>query len=89
MTLPHTDHTVNGKWEQNFLFPGGSGSLTGSLTRNISSVSSSYNQLSPLPHGHIKHGNSGGSMTMETTTTYLSGQGIEVLTSCPTQIKPN
>ncbi|XP_062388376.1 integrin beta-4 isoform X2 [Sardina pilchardus] len=70
------DHTnVNGKWDQSFLYPGGSGSLTGSLSRNISSASSSYNQLSPLPHGSYKHGSSAGSMTMETTTTYVSGQG--------------
>ncbi|XP_063075543.1 integrin beta-4 isoform X2 [Engraulis encrasicolus] len=70
------DSVVNGKWDQGFLYPGGSGSLTGSLTRNISSASSSYNQLSPLPHSSVKHGSSASSMTMDTsTTTYISGQG--------------
>ncbi|XP_041942650.1 integrin beta-4 isoform X1 [Alosa sapidissima] len=69
------DHTVNGKWDQSFLYPGGSDSLTGSLSRNISSASSSYNQLSNLPHANFKHGNSASSMTMETTNTYVSGQG--------------
>ncbi|KAL2101841.1 hypothetical protein ACEWY4_003602 [Coilia grayii] len=70
------DQVMNGKWDQSFLYAGGSGSLTGSLTHNISSTSSSYNQLSPLPHTSIKQGSSASNMTMDTTTTtYLSGQG--------------
>ncbi|KAM3860080.1 integrin beta-4 [Diretmus argenteus] len=55
------DHIMNGKWEQNFLFPG---------TRNLSTSSSPMSTLSSNYRG------AGGSMTtMETTTTYMSGQG--------------
>nr|XP_015212021.1 PREDICTED: integrin beta-4 isoform X3 [Lepisosteus oculatus] len=56
---------VNGKWDQSFLYPGGAGSLT----RNISTTS--YNQSSLSPSFRSP----GGTMTMETTTTYLPGQG--------------
>ncbi|XP_031424338.1 integrin beta-4 isoform X2 [Clupea harengus] len=65
------DQVMNGKWDQSFLYPGGSGSLS----RNVSSASSSYNQLSPLPQTNVKHGSSTSSMTMGSSTTYLSGQG--------------
>uniref|UniRef100_A0AAX7VMB4 Integrin beta n=1 Tax=Astatotilapia calliptera TaxID=8154 RepID=A0AAX7VMB4_ASTCA len=54
---------MNGKWEQNFLFPGGSG------TRNLSASSSPMSTLSSNYRG------AGGSYTTETTTTYLSGPG--------------
>ncbi|XP_071397592.1 integrin beta-4 [Centroberyx affinis] len=59
------DHIMNGKWDQNFLFPGGSAS------RNLSTSSSPMSTLSSNYRG------AGGSMsTMETTTTtYMSGQG--------------
>ncbi|KAM9336995.1 integrin beta-4 [Symphorus nematophorus] len=57
------DYTMNGKWEQNFLFPGGSG------TRNMSASSSPMSTLSSNYKG------AGGSFTTETTTTYLSGPG--------------
>ncbi|XP_045924379.1 integrin beta-4 isoform X1 [Micropterus dolomieu] len=58
------DYTVNGKWEQNFLFPGGSG------TRNLSASSSPMSTLSSNYRG------AGGSFTTETNTThYMSGQG--------------
>uniref|UniRef100_A0A3B4E937 Integrin beta n=1 Tax=Pygocentrus nattereri TaxID=42514 RepID=A0A3B4E937_PYGNA len=56
------EQLINGKWDQKFLFPGGSGSLT----RNISTSSTSYS-LSPRPGV--------GNQTMETTTTYISGKG--------------
>ncbi|KAL7829106.1 hypothetical protein SRHO_G00327400 [Serrasalmus rhombeus] len=56
------EQLINGKWDQKFLFPGGSGSLT----RNISTSSTSYS-LSPRPGI--------GNQTMETTTTYISGKG--------------
>lgn len=55
---------MNGKWEQNFLFPGGSG------TRNLSASSSPMSTLSSNYRG------AGGSFTTETTTTYLSGPGM-------------
>ncbi|XP_029933411.1 integrin beta-4 isoform X2 [Myripristis murdjan] len=58
------DHMMNGKWDQNFLFPGGSAS------RNLSASSSPMSTLSSNYRG------AGGSMTtMETTTTYMSGPG--------------
>nr|XP_046233840.1 integrin beta-4 isoform X3 [Scatophagus argus] len=57
------DYTINGKWDQNFLFPGGSG------TRNLSASSSPMSTLSSNYRG------AGGSFTTETTTTYLSGPG--------------
>uniref|UniRef100_I3KU81 Integrin beta n=1 Tax=Oreochromis niloticus TaxID=8128 RepID=I3KU81_ORENI len=58
------DYMMNGKWEQNFLFPGGSG------TRNLSASSSPMSTLSSNYRG------AGGSFTTETTTTYLSGPGM-------------
>uniref|UniRef100_A0A667ZBN2 Integrin beta n=1 Tax=Myripristis murdjan TaxID=586833 RepID=A0A667ZBN2_9TELE len=61
------DHMMNGKWDQNFLFPGGSAS------RNLSASSSPMSTLSSNYRG------AGGSMTtMETTTTYMSGPEIHL-----------
>ncbi|XP_061086823.1 integrin beta-4 isoform X3 [Conger conger] len=60
---PLQDQFMNGKLDQSFLFPGSSSSMT----HNISS--SSHTQVAPSYHG------SGGSMNINTTTTYLSGQG--------------
>ncbi|XP_026171140.1 integrin beta-4 isoform X2 [Mastacembelus armatus] len=57
------DYMMNGKWDQNFLFPGGSG------TRNLSASSSPMSTLSSNYRG------AGGSFTTETTTTYMSGAG--------------
>uniref|UniRef100_A0A4W6FCP7 Integrin beta n=1 Tax=Lates calcarifer TaxID=8187 RepID=A0A4W6FCP7_LATCA len=57
------DYTMNGKWEQNFLFPGGS------ATRNLSASSSPMSTLSSNYRGGA------GSFTTETTTTYMSGSG--------------
>lgn len=57
------DYVMNGKWDQNFLFPGGSG------TRNMSASSSPMSTLSSNYRG------GGGSFTTETTTTYMSGPG--------------
>uniref|UniRef100_A0A671PA15 Integrin beta n=1 Tax=Sinocyclocheilus anshuiensis TaxID=1608454 RepID=A0A671PA15_9TELE len=54
------DQFVNGKWDQNFLFPGGSGSLS----RNVSSSSSTYSHSTPRP-GVTNH---------SSTTTYISGK---------------
>uniref|UniRef100_A0A672NJS2 Integrin beta n=1 Tax=Sinocyclocheilus grahami TaxID=75366 RepID=A0A672NJS2_SINGR len=56
------DQFVNGKWDQNFLFPGGSGSLS----RNVSSSSSTYSHSTPRP----------GVTNNSSTTTYISGKGI-------------
>ncbi|XP_066499825.1 integrin beta-4 isoform X2 [Hoplias malabaricus] len=60
--LTSEEQLINGKWDQKFLFPGGSGSLT----RNISSSSTNYS-ISPRPGI--------ANQTMETTTTYISGKG--------------
>ncbi|XP_049916402.1 integrin beta-4 [Epinephelus moara] len=57
------DYMMNGKWDQNFLFPGGS------ATRNLSASSSPMSTLSS------NYRTGGGSYTTETTTTYLSGPG--------------
>ncbi|XP_030610581.1 integrin beta-4 isoform X2 [Archocentrus centrarchus] len=57
------DYMGNSKWDQTFLFPGGSG------TRNLSASSSPMSTLSSNYRG------AGGSFTTETTTTYLSGPG--------------
>lgn len=54
---------MNGKWDQNFLFPGGSG------TRNLSASSSPMSTLSSNYRG------AGGSFVTETNTTYMSGPG--------------
>uniref|UniRef100_A0A3B1JGI3 Integrin beta n=1 Tax=Astyanax mexicanus TaxID=7994 RepID=A0A3B1JGI3_ASTMX len=56
------DQMINGKWDQKFMFPGGSSSLT----RNISTSSTNYS-VSPRPGG--------GNQSMETMTTYVSGKG--------------
>ncbi|XP_068614260.1 integrin beta-4-like [Brachionichthys hirsutus] len=56
------DFMMNGKWEQNFLFPGGSG------TRNLSASSSPMSTLSSNYRG-------AGGFTKDTTTTYMSGPG--------------
>ncbi|XP_053092108.1 integrin beta-4 isoform X2 [Pangasianodon hypophthalmus] len=56
------DQFMNGKWDQGFLFPGGSGSLT----RNISTSSTSYS-LSPRPGG--------ANQSVETTMTYITNKG--------------
>ncbi|XP_041830234.1 integrin beta-4 isoform X2 [Melanotaenia boesemani] len=58
---PFPDYTMNGKWEQNFLFQGGS------VTRNMSPSSSPMSTLSSNYRG------AGGSFTTESTTTYMSG----------------
>ncbi|XP_050972902.1 integrin beta-4 isoform X2 [Labeo rohita] len=55
------DQFVNGKWDQNFLFPGGSSSLS----RNVSTSSSTYSHSTPRP-GVTNH---------SSTTTYISGKG--------------
>uniref|UniRef100_A0A8B9LGC1 Integrin beta n=1 Tax=Astyanax mexicanus TaxID=7994 RepID=A0A8B9LGC1_ASTMX len=55
------DQMINGKWDQKFMFPGGSSSLT----RNISTSSTNYS-VSPRPGG--------GNQSMETMTTYVSGK---------------
>ncbi|KAM9424577.1 integrin beta-4 isoform 2-T2 [Pholidichthys leucotaenia] len=57
------DYPMNGKWDQSFLFPGGS------VTRNLSTSSSPMSTLSSNYRG------AGGSFTTETTTTYVSGPG--------------
>uniref|UniRef100_A0A673CWW6 Integrin beta n=1 Tax=Sphaeramia orbicularis TaxID=375764 RepID=A0A673CWW6_9TELE len=57
------DYMMNGKWDQNFLFPGSS------VTRNMSASSSPMSTLSSNYRG------AGGSFTTETTTTYLTGSG--------------
>ncbi|XP_059360036.1 integrin beta-4 isoform X2 [Carassius carassius] len=54
------DQFVNGKWDQNFLFPGGSGSLS----RNVSSSSSTYSHSTPRL-----------GVTNSSSTTYISGKG--------------
>ncbi|XP_036383011.1 integrin beta-4 isoform X1 [Megalops cyprinoides] len=59
----------NGKWDQSFLYPGGTGSLTRNMTTSSSSHTQISSQLSPSYRG------AGGTMNIETTTTYLSGQG--------------
>ncbi|XP_062234922.1 integrin beta-4 isoform X2 [Platichthys flesus] len=63
------EFAMNGKWEQNFLFPGGSG------TRNLSSSSSPMSTLSS--NYRVGGGGGGGSssFTTETSTTYMSGAG--------------
>ncbi|XP_029977239.1 integrin beta-4 isoform X2 [Sphaeramia orbicularis] len=60
---PQPDYMMNGKWDQNFLFPGSS------VTRNMSASSSPMSTLSSNYRG------AGGSFTTETTTTYLTGSG--------------
>ncbi|KAM6897814.1 integrin beta-4 [Xenentodon cancila] len=57
------DYTMNGKWEQNFLFPGGSS------TRNLSASSSPMSTLSS------NYRDGGSSFTTETTTSFISGHG--------------
>ncbi|XP_048065195.1 integrin beta-4 isoform X3 [Megalobrama amblycephala] len=59
-TLPQ-DQFVNGKWDQNFLFPGGSSSLS----RNVSSSSSTYSHSTPRT----------AATNHSSTTTYISGKG--------------
>ncbi|TNN48639.1 Integrin beta-4 [Liparis tanakae] len=61
---PLPDNTMNGKWDQNFLFPGGSG------TRNMSSSSSSMSTLNSNYRGA-----GGSSFLTDTSTTYMSGSG--------------
>ncbi|XP_030631336.1 integrin beta-4 [Chanos chanos] len=58
-SMSDEDQIINGKWDQNFLFPGGGGSLT----RNMSASSSNYSLRSPT----------GG--TLESTTTYMFSKG--------------
>ncbi|XP_053197981.1 integrin beta-4 [Scomber japonicus] len=57
------DYMMNGKWDQNFLFPGGS------VTRNLSTSSSPMSTLSSNYRG------ADNSFTTETTTSYMSGPG--------------
>uniref|UniRef100_A0A8C1XZT4 Integrin beta n=1 Tax=Cyprinus carpio TaxID=7962 RepID=A0A8C1XZT4_CYPCA len=59
VTDPTDDQFVNGKWDQNFLFLGGSGSLS----RNISSSSSTFDHSTPRL----------GVTNNSSTTTYISG----------------
>uniref|UniRef100_A0AAY4CT15 Integrin beta n=1 Tax=Denticeps clupeoides TaxID=299321 RepID=A0AAY4CT15_9TELE len=61
------DQMMNGKWEKNFLYSGGGGSIT----RNMSS--SSYNQASP--RSPMTYEGSFGGATTEATTTYITGPG--------------
>uniref|UniRef100_A0A3P9Q285 Integrin, beta 4 n=1 Tax=Poecilia reticulata TaxID=8081 RepID=A0A3P9Q285_POERE len=58
------DYMSNGRWEQNFLFPGSS------TTRNLSASSSPMSTLS----SNYK-GGAGGSFTTEMHTTYMTGPG--------------
>ncbi|KAK7918950.1 hypothetical protein WMY93_010234 [Mugilogobius chulae] len=60
---PRPDFTMNGRWDQNFLFPGGTPS------RNLSSSSSPVSTMNSSYRG------GGGSYTSESTTTYLTGPG--------------
>uniref|UniRef100_A0AAQ5X677 Integrin beta n=1 Tax=Amphiprion ocellaris TaxID=80972 RepID=A0AAQ5X677_AMPOC len=64
------DYMMNGKWDQNFLFPGGS------TTRNLSASSSPVSTLSSNYRG------GGSSFTTETTTTYMSGPGRVDTSNC-------
>ncbi|KAJ0016250.1 hypothetical protein NQD34_014540 [Periophthalmus magnuspinnatus] len=57
----NNNFTMNGKWDQNFLFPGGSPS------RNLSSSSS------PMSTMNSSYRTGGGSYTSDTTTTYMTG----------------
>ncbi|XP_053536504.1 integrin beta-4 isoform X1 [Ictalurus punctatus] len=59
------DQNINGKWDQGFLFPGGSGSLS----RNISTSSTSYS-VSPRPGG--------ANQSVETNMTYITNKGGSV-----------
>uniref|UniRef100_A0A7N6ASR2 Integrin beta n=1 Tax=Anabas testudineus TaxID=64144 RepID=A0A7N6ASR2_ANATE len=65
------DYVMNGKWEQNFLFPGGS------MQRNLSASSSPMSTLSS------NYRTGGGSFTTETTTTYMSGPDARVSPGVP------
>ncbi|KAM6951482.1 integrin beta-4 [Aplochiton taeniatus] len=66
-SLSGEDQSLNGKWEQGFLYPGGASSGS----RNMSS-SSIYSQNSPMSTLNSNYrGGAGGSMNMESTT-YLS-----------------
>ncbi|XP_054913412.1 integrin beta-4 isoform X2 [Poeciliopsis prolifica] len=58
------DYMSNGRWEQNFLFPGGS------TTRNLSASSSPMSTLSSSYKG-----GAGGSFTTDMHTTYMTGPG--------------
>uniref|UniRef100_A0A8C7L5R4 Integrin beta n=1 Tax=Oncorhynchus kisutch TaxID=8019 RepID=A0A8C7L5R4_ONCKI len=71
---------MNGRWEQNFLFPGGNNSMS----RSANMSSSSYSQLSPMSTLSSNHrGGAGGSMTTESSTTYLSGQDSRLASGVP------
>ncbi|XP_051524171.1 integrin beta-4-like isoform X2 [Myxocyprinus asiaticus] len=61
MTDLSDDQLLNAKWEQNFLFPGASSSLS----RNFSSSSTTYSHSTP--HPAVSNHSS--------TTTYISGKG--------------
>lgn len=61
---------MNGKWDQNFLFPGGS------VTRNLSTSSSPMSTLSSNYRGVD------GSFTTETNTTYMPGPGKMDASNC-------
>uniref|UniRef100_A0AAQ6A241 Integrin beta n=1 Tax=Amphiprion ocellaris TaxID=80972 RepID=A0AAQ6A241_AMPOC len=65
------DYMMNGKWDQNFLFPGGS------TTRNLSASSSPVSTLSSNYRG------GGSSFTTETTTTYMSGPDARLSPGVP------
>uniref|UniRef100_A0A8C1Y6Y8 Integrin, beta 4 n=1 Tax=Cyprinus carpio TaxID=7962 RepID=A0A8C1Y6Y8_CYPCA len=66
VTDPTDDQFVNGKWDQNFLFLGGSGSLS----RNISSSSSTFDHSTPRL----------GVTNNSSTTTYISVGSIASFT---------
>uniref|UniRef100_A0AAZ3RII5 Integrin beta n=1 Tax=Oncorhynchus tshawytscha TaxID=74940 RepID=A0AAZ3RII5_ONCTS len=71
---------INGRLEQNFLFPGGNNSMS----RSTNMSSSSYSQVSPMSTLSSSHrGGAGGSMSMESTTTYLSGQDARLAPGVP------
>lgn len=61
---------MNGKWDQNFLFPGGS------VTRNLSTSSSPMSTLSSNYKG------TDSSFTTDTTTTFMSGAGKMDASNC-------
>uniref|UniRef100_A0A673XP06 Integrin beta n=1 Tax=Salmo trutta TaxID=8032 RepID=A0A673XP06_SALTR len=71
---------MNGRLEQNFLFPGGNNSMS----RSANMSTSSYSQVSPMSTLSSSHrGGAGGSMSMESTTTYLSGQDARLAPGVP------
>uniref|UniRef100_A0A8C9QZ21 Integrin beta n=1 Tax=Scleropages formosus TaxID=113540 RepID=A0A8C9QZ21_SCLFO len=71
------DQVMNGKWEQNLLHPGASGSLM----RNLSTSSSSYTQLSPhSQHSSNIRGMGGNSLSRRQEVTTIGGLRTEEVT---------